>query len=129
MEDGETVVCLLFGYAMAHIWAKNGVGCSGPKVGSRRDAYHKNQVQDAPFRVGQHNRQGASKRVKTKLEQHNAIVSEYRKWVDSLFPVVIPKGYVCCPECNGEGQLEYTGDTCSLVDYCHVCEGEGFVAN
>ena len=27
---------------------------------------------------------------------------EYRAWVDSLFPVLIPKGMKTCPECNGK---------------------------
>lgn len=126
MENGETVSCLLFRYAMACFWTENGVGRSGPEVGSRRDPNHKNEVQDAPFRVGQHNRQGDDTRMNK--QDYEKWRQEYIKWIDSLFPLVIPKGYVSCGECNGQGQIEFTGDIWPVVDYCPVCNGEGFLA-
>lgn len=60
-------------------------------------------------------------------KQHKKWTKEYREWIDSLFPIIVPNGYQLCPTCNGEGELEYMGDVWPVVDYCTECEGEGFV--
>jgi DnaJ-class molecular chaperone len=62
---------------------------------------------------------------------------EYKEWIDSLFPVVIPKGMKTCPECSGEGEVEFEravvdwnhgGYIDGYMDTCPTCEGDGFVA-
>jgi len=63
---------------------------------------------------------------------------EYKEWIDSLFPVLIPKGKKTCPECNGECEVEFEravvdwnhgGYIDGYMDTCPTCEGDGFVAD
>lgn len=60
---------------------------------------------------------------------------EYRKWIDGLLPIVVPRGMETCQECGGKGSVECER---AVVDWdnggylegymatCPECDGEGF---
>ena len=63
---------------------------------------------------------------------------KFKHWVDSVLTVVIPEGMKTCPECNGEGEVEFEryvvnwndgGHIEGYDDCCPTCDGDGFVTD
>ena len=64
------------------------------------------------------------------------VITDWKSFLDTHFPVVIPKGYVKCQECDGHGAVEFEryivdwnngGHIEGYEDTCPECDGDGFI--
>jgi Ribonuclease G/E len=74
--------------------------------------------------------------VKKHMDAVAPFLEMQRKMAERFHQSMLDKGYILCPECGGEGELEYEravvdwnhgGYLEGYMDTCNHCDGEGYV--